>query len=90
MNQKKFRKRKIHYYQQSSVTSSNKLKKRVRRDRSLEHIDQEFDSENSLSIALIVFVLVLCFIVGITLGYILYRIAMDNSSVLLILNPFIF
>lgn len=49
-------------------------------------MDNQIEVENNISVAFMMFILVLCFIVGISLGYILYRIAINNSSAMFIVR----
>ena len=47
-------------------------------------LEKEALQEENISIAMIVLIIGLCFVVGISLGYILYRIAINSSSVLIV------
>ena len=47
-------------------------------------LEKEALQEDNISIAMIVLIIGLCFVVGISLGYILYRIAINSSSVLIV------
>lgn len=42
-------------------------------------IDKEMEQDENMSIAVMVFVLLFCFIVGISLGYLLYKIAINGA-----------
>lgn len=53
-----------------------------------EQLDKEIAKEDNLSITLMVIILVVCFIVGIFLGYMLYRIAINSSNVMFIVKYF--
>lgn len=44
-----------------------------------QKLDKAMEKEEKMSIMLIVIILALCFIVGISLGYILYRIALTGA-----------
>lgn len=49
-----------------------------------EYMDQEYkniESEDNFSLGLMIFILVLCVIVGVVLGYFLYRLAINSSAV---------
>lgn len=48
-----------------------------------KELEKEALQEENISIAMIVLIIGLCFVVGISLGYILYRIAINSSSVLI-------
>lgn len=52
-------------------------------------IDKEIEHENDLSITVIISILVLCFFVGISLGYMLYRIAINSSNAMMIIKYFL-
>ena len=52
--------------------------------------DNELENEETMSIAVILFILIVCFVVGIVLGYLLYHIAINSSNVLLIVQKFLF
>lgn len=52
-----------------------------------QQIDYQMETDDNVSIALIMIILVFCFIIGISLGYMLYRIAI-NSSVMFIVRNF--
>lgn len=49
-------------------------------------LDKEAEQEESISIFVIVLILAICFIVGISLGYLLYKIAIDSSAVVMVRN----
>ncbi len=49
-----------------------------------KELEKEALQEENISIAMIVLIIGLCFVVGISLGYILYRIAINSSSVLIV------
>ena len=49
-----------------------------------KELEKEALQEESISIAMIILIVGLCFVVGISLGYILYRIAINSSSALII------
>lgn len=44
-----------------------------------EKLDKEIAKEDNVSVLVMVIILTLCFVVGISLGYILYRIAITGS-----------
>lgn len=64
VNKKKVKSRKIH------MSLSNAEEKKL---------DREIEKEDNFSVALMVTILGLCFIVGITLGYVLYKIAINGA-----------
>lgn len=49
-----------------------------------KELEKEALQEENISIAMIALIIGLCFVVGISLGYILYRIAINSSSVLIV------
>lgn len=49
-------------------------------DKTEEKIDREIESEDNLSIAVMIAILVGCFVVGTILGYVLYRLAINSSA----------
>ena len=53
-------------------------------------IDNELENEETMSIAVILFILIVCFVIGIVLGYLLYHIAINSSNALLIVQKFLF
>ncbi len=52
--------------------------------------DNELENEETMSIAVILFILIVCFVIGIVLGYLLYHIAINSSNALLIVQKFLF
>lgn len=52
-------------------------------------LDREIENEDNLSITIMILILVLCFVVGIFLGYMLYRLAMNGGNALMILWYFL-
>ena len=52
--------------------------------------DNELENEETMSIAVILFILIVCFAIGIVLGYLLYHIAINSSNALLIVQKFLF
>lgn len=51
--------------------------------------DNALETEETMSIAVILLILFLCFIVGVVLGYLLYHIAINSSNALLIVQSFL-
>ncbi len=49
-----------------------------------KELEKEALQEENISIAMIALIIGLCFVVGISLGYILYRIAINSSSILIV------
>ena len=66
-----------------------KLKDYEKERREEEKLDKVIENEDNFSIGLIVLILVICFAVGILVGYILYQLAIDSSNVLLIGRHFL-
>ena len=52
--------------------------------------DNELENEETMSIVVILFILIVCFVIGIVLGYLLYHIAINSSNALLIVQKFLF
>ena len=48
------------------------------------NLNESVASEDNLSIGIIIFILVVCFILGISLGYFLYRLAISSSALIVI------
>ena len=46
-------------------------------------LDKELETEDNMSFAAIILILVVCFAIGIVVGYLLYRLAIDNSNTLM-------
>lgn len=51
-----------------------------------KQMDKQMETFEKVSITVMVFILVLCFIVGVSLGYVLYRIAINSSSAMFIVK----
>ena len=66
-----------------------KIKKKVI-DEKEKVTDNELENEETMSIAVIIFILIVCFVIGIVLGYLLYHIAINSSNALLIVQKFLF
>lgn len=62
-----------------------KINERVMEECS-EVTDNELETEETISLAVILFILLICFVVGIILGYLLYHIAINSSNALLIVK----
>ena len=58
-------------------------------DEQEDRLDMEIEHKDDLSITLMICILVLCFFVGISLGYMLYRIAINSSNVMMLVRYFI-
>ena len=50
-----------------------------------EKLDKEINAMDNLSVGVMILILIGCLVLGVSLGYILYRLAM-NSSALIIVN----
>lgn len=48
--------------------------------------DNELENEETMSIAVVLVILFVCFLIGILLGYLLYHIAINSSNALLIIQ----
>ncbi len=66
-----------------------KIKEKVINERE-KVTDNELENEETMSIAVILFILIVCFVIGIVLGYLLYHIAINSSNALLIVQKFLF
>ena len=53
-----------------------------------DKLDREIETEDNMSFALMIFILAMCFIVGTVVGYLLYRLAINNSNALYIYDLF--
>lgn len=73
--------------QRNSKIRGKKINEKVWNERE-EIIDSELENEENMSIAVILFILLVCFIVGIVLGYLLYHIAINSSNALLVVLTF--
>lgn len=81
---------------EKSVNSSkNRKKVKARKikmtytDKEEKELDKAIENEDNLSITVMIIILILCFIVGIFLGYVLYRIAINSSNVMMIVRYFL-
>lgn len=67
--------------------SNVNAKKRVRSAKiRMTKADKELEQTDNLSIAAMILIIVICFVVGIGLGYILYNLAISNSSTAFVIN----
>lgn len=66
-----------------------KIKRNRVRRKSDKELEKEAVYEDNMSILVIVIIIVLCFIVGISLGICLYRLAINNSNSAIIINKFL-
>ena len=53
-----------------------------------EKIDHQMEKEENISIVVMLIILIFCFIIGISLGYMLYRIAINSSAMYIVSNLF--
>ena len=53
-----------------------------------EKIDHQMEKEENISIVVMLIILIFCFIIGISLGYMLYRIAINSSAMYIVRNLF--
>lgn len=53
-----------------------------------EKIDHQMEKEENISIAVMLIILVFCFIIGMSLGYMLYRIAINSSAMFIVRSLF--
>lgn len=58
-------------------------------DKEEEKMDKQIELEDNFSMAAMIGILVVCFIVGISLGYILYRIAINSSNAMMLIHYFL-
>ena len=49
-----------------------------------EELERDAIQEENFSILMIIIIIFLCFVVGVSLGYILYRIAINSSSAIIL------
>ncbi len=49
-----------------------------------EELERDAIQEENFSILMIIVIIFLCFVVGVSLGYILYRIAINSSSAIIL------
>lgn len=81
--------------EQEAIYGEKVFKIGTRRIRGLEitreeqKLDRELENEDNLSITVMIAILVFCFIIGISLGYILYRIAMNSSNMMIIITHYL-
>lgn len=68
---------------ESSVSAKNRVRSAKIR---MTKVDKELEQSDNISIAAMIFIIVICFVVGIGLGYILYNLAISNSSASFIVN----
>lgn len=73
-----------------TVQNSKKVKSRKIRmsftTKEEQQMDRQMEKEDNLSVVVMIIILVLCFVVGISLGYVLYRIAINSSNVMFIVK----
>ncbi len=79
-NNFKIRKRKISSKELKNDTYDEVL------DKEEAIADEKIENEETLSVAVVVVILLICFLVGILLGYLLYHIAINSSNALLIIQ----
>lgn len=82
------------FEQRESISSASKKigtrKIRLEKVEDEEQVlDHEIEQEETISITVMVLILVACFVVGIVLGYMLYRLAIDSSAVILLGKRFL-
>lgn len=54
-----------------------------------KELDKAIETEDNLSITIMLVILVICFAIGIALGYVLYSIAINSSNVMMIMRYFL-
>ena len=54
-----------------------------------QKLDRQYEKEDNLPVAMMVLILVSCFVIGGILGYMLYRIALNSSNALLVIQHFL-
>lgn len=70
----------------SKREKSNSVKRRKFRKKSEKELEKEAMMEENFSVLGIVTVLVICTIIGVVLGYLLYKIAIHSSDVAVIMD----
>lgn len=58
-------------------------------NREEQELDREVENCDTFSVSIMILILIICFVVGILLGYLLYRLAIDSSAVIMIKNGFL-
>ena len=58
-------------------------------DKTDKELENDAMYDENISIAMLIFIICFCFIVGILLGYLLFRIAINNSNIALILKYYL-
>ena len=81
---KKIRKRKVYFDEVEEISVDEPINEVE--EISVDEIDKEIENDDNMSLALIFFIVVMCFIVGIVVGYIIYRLAINTSNVLFIVG----
>ena len=78
----KIRKRKLRNSDKDFVVNKKNI---LKSDGELDEtkLDREIDAEDNLSIGLIFLILIACLVLGIGLGYLLYRIALNSSALIM-------
>ena len=54
-----------------------------------QKLDRQYEKEDNLPVAMMVLILVSCFVIGGFIGYMLYRIALNSSNALLVIQHFL-
>ena len=52
-------------------------------------LDKKIELEDNISIVAMIGILIFCFVIGISLGYILYRIAINSSNAMVLIRYFL-
>ena len=53
-----------------------------------QKLDRQLENDDNMSFAVIILILIVCFVVGIFVGYLLYRVAINNSNTMFIVYNF--
>lgn len=70
--------------------SDKKIKDSRIKNKSDKQLEREAIEEENISIMAVVIVVILCFIIGILLGWGLYKLAINNSNIAFVINGMFF
>ncbi len=86
--ERSLRKKEVFYGQKYPRIRSRKIRG-VDFNRDEQKLDQEVENGDNFSVSVMILILVVCFVVGIVLGYLLYRLAIDSSAIVMIGKSFL-
>lgn len=66
------------------------IKNSMTRKKSDRELEKEAIEEENISIIAIIIIVVLCFVIGILLGWGLYKVAINNSNIAFVINGMFF